>query len=304
MNIVFMGTPSFAAASLQRLYEDGRQIAAVFTQPDKPKSRGMKMTPSPVKELATAHQTPVYQPATLRDGEALRLLEALKPDLIAVVAYGKLLPPDILALPRLGCINIHGSLLPKYRGSAPVQWAVLNGEKTTGVTSMYMAEAMDAGDMIYQKETAIGETETAGAVYDRLALLGAVLLSETIDSLIMGNAPRIRQDEALVTYAPPLTKEMAPIDWTKSSRDILCQIRGLNPWPVATAELGGIAFKIFGAIPGAATYQKVPGTLLCAGNSGIEVACGDGTVLITELQAPGSKRMAAADYLRGHPLCL
>lgn len=332
MKIVFMGTPDFAAASLRRLYSEGMEIAAVFTQPDKPQNRGLKLAASPVKELALTHGTPVYQPATLRDGEALSSLKAINPDLIAVVAYGKLLPPGILALPRLGCINIHGSLLPKYRGAAPVQWAVLNGETTTGVTSMYLAEAMDAGDIILTRETAIREGETAGALYDRLALLGAELLSETIAALKSGTAPRIPQDEALVTYAPPLSKTMAPIDWTKSTREILCQIRGLNPWPVATADLGGVSFKVYKAIPGMGAGQNAPGTLIQAGRDGIEVApgsiiatgregievatgsiistgregievaCEGGSVIITELQAAGGKRMPASDYLRGHPI--
>jgi methionyl-tRNA formyltransferase len=317
MKIVFMGTPDFAAASLRRLYSDGMELAAVFTQPDKPQNRGLKLTASPVKELALTHGTPVYQPATLRDGEAIQILRAINPDLIVIVAYGKLLPPDILALPRLGCINIHGSLLPKYRGSAPIQWAVLKGESITGVTSMYLAEAMDAGDIIFKRETAIREGETAGELYDRLAVLGAELLSVTIAALRSGTAPRIPQDEALVTFAPPLSKAMSPIDWTKSAREILCQIRGLNPWPVATADLGGVSFKVYKAIPGMGTGQNAPGTLIHAGREGIEVApgsiittgregfevaCEGGSVIITELQAAGGKRMPASDYLRGHPI--
>lgn len=303
MKIVFMGTPEFAAASLERLYSDGREIQVVFTQPDKPKNRGLKLTASPVKLLAERHGTPVYQPVSLRDGEALRQLEALKPDLITVVAYGKLLPPEILTLPKYGCINIHGSLLPKYRGSAPVQWAVLNGETTTGVTSMYMAEEMDAGDIILTKETVIGEDETAGELYNRLAGLGALLLGETIDAIISCTAPRIPQDDKQATFAPPLRKEQSPLDWTKTAREILCQIRGLNPWPVATAELAGVCFKIYKAAPGQSAGTQPPGSLIGAGKNGIEVACRDGSVVITELQAPGGKRMAAADYLRGHPLC-
>jgi methionyl-tRNA formyltransferase len=304
MKIVFMGTPDFAAASLERLYSDGREVTAVFTQPDKPKNRGLKLAASPVKELAQSRGTPIYQPATLRDGEALRQLEALKPDLIAVVAYGKLLPKEILTLPKYGCVNIHGSLLPKYRGAAPVQWAVLNGETTTGVTSMYMAEEMDAGDIIFKKETAIGDEETAGELYDRLAALGAVLLGETIDAIEGGAAPRIPQDHQQATFAPPLRKEQAPIDWTRTAREILCQIRGLNPWPVATAELAGVCFKIYKAVPGQPAGTQPPGSLIAAGKGGIEVACRDGSIVIAELQAPGGKRMAAADYLRGHPICV
>lgn len=304
MKIVFMGTPSFAAESLKRLYADGHDICLVMTQPDKPKNRGMKLTQSPVKELALMHGTRVYQPQTLRDGEAARILRELEPELIAVVAYGKLLPAEILALPPKGCINIHGSLLPKYRGSAPVQHAVLNGDNIAGVTSMYMAEAMDAGDMILTKETEIGEEETAGALYDRLAVLGADLLSETIKAIAENRAPRIIQDESKVTYAPPLKKEMAPINWSSCTRDILCHIRGLNPWPVATAEFCGIIFKIFNAEACSKKTSCLPGTIVKADAGGFEVACGDGTITILELQAPGGRRMPASDYLRGHPLCL
>lgn len=298
-----MGTPDFAAKSLDRLYRDGRDIRGVFTQPDKPRNRGMKTTVSPVKALAEEHGTPVFQPAALRDGEALDILRELCPDLIAVVAYGKLLPREILELPGLGCVNIHGSLLPKYRGAAPVQWAVLNGEAETGVTSMHMAEAMDAGDIIMTKKTAIGPGETAGELTDRLGGLGAELLGETVAALEAGTAPRVPQNDRDATYAPPLTKDMAPIDWTKTAREIVCQIRGLDPWPVATADINGVTFKIFKAAATARPAVGKPGALLGAGPDGIEIACADGTVVLTELQAPGGKRMPASDYLRGHPLC-
>ncbi len=302
MRIVFMGTPNFAQKSLKRLYNDGLNVCGVFTQPDKPKNRGMKKKQSPVKELAISRSTPVYQPWTLKDGEALDTLKRLNPDLIAVVAYGKLLPKEILQLPELGCVNIHGSILPKYRGAAPVQWAVLNGEKETGVTSMYMAEAMDAGDIIKIKKTRIGEEETAGALYERLAALGAELLGETVADITNGEAGRTKQNDADATYAPPLTKQMSPIDWNKLPRDILCQIRGLNPWPAATAEIGGITFKIFKASATDDKTGNAPGTLLRAGEEGVVMACRDGTVVIHELQAPGGKKMRAQDYLRGHPL--
>ncbi len=301
MRIVFMGTPDFAAKSLERLYDDGRDIVGVFTQPDKPKNRGMKTGMSPVKELALTRGTPVYQPVTLRDGTALDILKQLEPELIAVVAYGKILPKDILDLPQLGCINIHGSILPKYRGSAPIQWAVLNGETETGVTAMYMAEAMDAGDIILIKKTDIGEMETSGELYDRLGGLGAQLLSETIEAIEKGTATRTAQQDAEATYAPPLTKELSPIDWGRSSHEILCQILGLNPWPAATAMIGGITCKIFMAVPTSRPAQAVPGTVVGT-SGGIEIASGDGTIMITQLQAPGGKRMSAENYLRGHPL--
>lgn len=302
MKIVFMGTPDFAAVSLERLYSDGHDVCAVFTQPDKPKKRGMKITSSPVKELALLHGTPVYQPTTLKDSSVTDTLRELNPDIIAVVAYGKLLPEDILSLPPCGCINIHGSLLPKYRGSAPVQWAVLNGEKETGVTSMHMAPAMDAGDIILKKKTEIGAEETAGELYDRLSVLGAALLSETIVAILSGNVPRIQQDESMATYAPPLTKAMSPINWNKTARDILCQIRGLNPWPVATTILNNIMFKVYKGTSTDRQTDLQPGVVAGTGPAGIEVACQGGTVIIEELQVSGGRRMQASEYLRGHPL--
>ena len=234
-----MGTPSFAAASLEKLFESKHTVAGVFSQPDRKKDRGMKVSFSPVKELALNHGIKVFQPASLRDGEALSILKELAPDIIAVVAYGKLLPPEILELPKFGCINIHGSLLPKYRGAAPVQWSVINGDKVTGVTSMHMAEKMDAGDIILQRETEIEDSETAVALYDRLSLMGAELLNETIDALENGQATRTKQEEELVTFAPPLTKELSVIDWSKSSFEVSCIIRGLQPWPVASANIDG-----------------------------------------------------------------
>lgn len=303
MRIVFMGTPAFAALSLDRLYSDGYDICAVVTQPDKQQNRGMKLEMSPVKKLALKHQTFIYQPQTLKDGAAAGMLLKLSPDLIAVVAYGKLLPPEILSLPKYGCINIHGSLLPKYRGSAPVQHAVLNGERITGVTSIYMSPEMDAGDIIFTKTTEIGEDETAGELSDRLAVLGASLLSETVMAIASGTAPRFKQNDSEATYAPPLTKNMSPIDWTKSVREILCHIRGLNPWPVATTVLNGSLIKVF---KGSGTQHRtgqLPGNIVQTGREGIEIACADGTVIIKELQAPGGRRMHAADYLRGHPIC-
>lgn len=304
MKIVFMGTPDFAAASLKALYDAGRDVAAVFSQPDKPKNRGMKLAPSPVKELALAHGTPVYQPETLRDGQAEALLRAIAPDLIAVVAYGRILPPSILDIPPLGCVNIHASLLPRLRGSAPVQWAVLNGDTETGVTSMYMAPEMDAGDIIFARKTPIGEEETAGELFDRLAALGADLLVETIQAIEEGRAPRTPQDHALATYAPPIRKEQAPIDWSRSAREISCQVRGLIPWPVATAELFDTQLKIYAVKPEPGTVKAEPGTVLSANDEGIRVACGDGAVRILEVQAPGKKRMPAADFLRGRRICL
>lgn len=304
MNIVFMGTPDFAEKSLKSLYDAGHNVLAVFTKPDKPKNRGHKLEMSPVKMLALEHETPVYQPDTMRNSDVIDVLKGLAPDVIVAVAYGKLLPKEILELPRLGCVNIHGSVLPKYRGSAPIQRSVLNGDETAGVTAMFMAEAMDAGDIINSISTAIGPEETSGELYDRLGYIGADLLVKTLKSIEDGSYTRTPQEESLVTYAPPLTKELSPIDWSKSFWEISCQVRGLTPWPSATAELCGIKFKVFAVTKASDKQSGNPGNVVSTGKNGIEVCCGDGTVYITQLQAPGGKRMNAADYLRGHPLCL
>ncbi|MCL2827858.1 MAG: methionyl-tRNA formyltransferase [Oscillospiraceae bacterium] len=300
MRILFMGTPDFACLSLEQLYETGHDICGVFTQPDKPKNRGMQLAPPPVKVLASFHGTPVYQPNTLRDGEAVSLIRSLAPELIVVVAYGKILPKEILDLPPYGCINVHASLLPKYRGAAPIQWAVLNGEQETGVTIMHMAEGMDTGDMIAIRQTEIGPQETSGELFERLKDLGARLLAETIQTIADGTATRIPQDDAQATLAPPLRRDMSPVDWDRPADQIMNQIRGLNPWPVATAIIGGREFKLYAARKG--DGRDEPGTVLSTGKDGLEIACGDGSVVITELQAPGKKRMDAGAYLRGNPL--
>lgn len=303
MRIVFMGTPDFAAASLQKLIDENYNIVGVFTQPDKPRGRGMDMAFSEVKTLALENGLTVYQPTTLRDGAALAQLKALQPDLIVVVAYGKILPAEILNLPPLGCINVHGSLLPKYRGSAPIQWAVLNGDRTTGVSTMYLAERMDAGDVIFSAETEIGERETSGELFDRLMDMGAQLLHKTLCAIAEGSAPRTPQNEAEATYTTMLDKSMCPIDWTKSSREIGKWVCGLQPWPVATAEIAGDTFRIFEVEATENRTDRAPGSVVSAGKAGIEIACGTGeTVLITQLQAAGKKRMRAADYLLGHPI--
>lgn len=303
MRIVFMGTPDFAAVCLGALLDEGYEVAGAFTQPDKPKGRGHKLAACPVKELAAAHGIPVYQPVKLRDGTALSILKELNPDLIVVVAYGRILPDDILALPRLGCINIHGSVLPKYRGSAPIQWSVINGDETAGVTSMYMASEMDAGDIIFTEETPVGEKETSSALFARLAPMGAALLIRTLRAVEAGTAPRMPQDESRVSYAPMLSKELSPIDWNREPRAILKQIYGLQDWPCATAVLNGTEFKIYNADVTGHTTDKAPGALVSAGKQGIEIACAGGkTLLLREIQASGGKRMSAAAYLLGHPM--
>ena len=302
MRILFMGTPEFAVASLRRLVEDGHEICGVFTQPDKPKNRGHKLTFSPVKEYALTQNLPVYQPLKMRDGEAEALVKQLAPELIVVAAYGKILPEEILNTPPYGSINVHSSLLPKYRGAAPINWAILDGEAETGVSIMYMAKELDAGDVILQKTTPIGEQEDAQALTARLAELGAQALSEAVEALRNGTASRTPQDASRQTYASMLSREMSPIDWNRTARQINCQVRGLIPWPCATTELAGQRFKIYETALGRET-AAAPGTVLSAGKQGIEVACGDGRSLyLTQLQAEGGKRMAAAAYLLGHPM--
>ena len=303
MRIVFMGTPDFAAVSLQRLLDAHFDVVGVFTQPDKPKNRGMKLQPSPVKEIALANGLPVFQPEKMRDGTALAALQSLQPDILVVVAYGRILPDELLAAAPLGAINVHGSLLPKYRGAAPIQWAVLNGDAVTGVSTMYLDREMDTGDVIYTEQTPVGEFETAGELFDRLAVMGADLLVRTLRDIDAGAAPRTPQDHSAATYTRPLTRDDSPIDWDQSPRTIIKHICGLEPWPVATAELGGQTFKIHAADYSDRTTHKAPGTIVAAGKDGVAVACADGqTVRITQLQAPGKKRMSAADYLLGHTL--
>lgn len=305
MRIVFMGTPDFAVPSLEALIAAGHEVCGVFSQPDKPVGRHQnKLQPTPVKTCALVHDIPVFQPAKLRDGSALAQLKELSPELIVVAAYGRILPDDILALPPKGCINVHSSLLPKYRGSAPINWAVVNGDAVTGVTIMHMASELDAGDIIDQVSTPIDPDETVEAVHDRLAVLGGKLLVKVVAELEAGTAKRTPQDPAQVTYAPMLSRELSPIDWTQSARTIHNKIRGLTPWPATSTDvISGDTVKLYRS---AILEQKVsadPGVIVAAGKEGIDIACGDGQVLrVLELQAPGSRRMAAADYLRGHPL--
>lgn len=300
MRVVFMGTPDIAAACLKRILADGFDVVGVYTQPDRPKGRGMKLVCSPVKETALAAGIPVFQPEHFREEETVAQLRALKPDICAVVAYGRILPQKVLDVPALGCINIHASLLPKYRGSAPYQWAVLDGLTETGVTAQYMALKMDAGDVIDVAKTPIGENETAGQLLDRLALLGAELLSKTLTRFENGTVTASAQNEAEVSYAPMLDKSMCPIDWTKTAQQVHNQIRGLHPWPVATMELQGKTFKVHASK--VAEGSGKPGEILGLTKTGLLVACGEGAVEVLSLQAEGGKRMAAPDYFRGHPL--
>ena len=301
MRMVFMGTPDFAVSSLERLIADGHDIVGVFTQPDKPQGRKMKLTPPPVKQLALTHNIPVFQPDTFKNESQLALLQELDPEVIVVVAYGKLLPGYVLDLPKYGCINVHGSLLPKYRGAAPVQWMVLNGETTAGVTTMYMDRGLDTGDILLVSETGVRENETAGELFDRLAAMGADLISETINRLPEG-IERKPQDDSQSTYVSVLDKRMSVVDWSKSAQEVHNLIRGLDPWPVAVTTRGEVRLKLFQSrLTGKATSLPAGSVTEADPKKGLFVACGDGQVLqITEIQMVGKKRMSAGDYLRGH----
>ena len=299
MRVIFMGTPDFAVPSLQKLLERQDDICAVFTQPDKPAGRGHKLQAPPVKELAQRHGIPVYQPDTLRTEDVQAEIKALAPDVIVVAAYGKLLPKVVLDIPKYGCINVHGSLLPKYRGAAPIQWAVIHGEPVVGATTMYMGEGMDTGDMLLKAETPLGQEETAGELFDRLKLLGADLLGETLEKLEQGALQRIPQVESEATKAPMLTKELSHVDWTRPAQEIHDLIRGLNPWPCASAILDGKRLKLLASRVREDT--GIPGTLAST-SEGLLVFCGTGSLLLTEIQGENGKRMSGKDYLLGHPL--
>ena len=300
-----MGTPQFAVPSLEALIGAGHQVCGVFSQPDRPVGRHQnKLQPTPVKECALSHGLPVFQPEKLRDGVALVQLKELAPELIVVAAYGRILPDEILSLPAKGCINVHSSLLPKYRGAAPINWAILNGERETGVTIMDMVTELDAGDIILQRATPIDPEEDAVALFDRLAKLGGELLLEAVDAIQSGTDTHTPQDHGAYTLAPMLSKALSPVDWDRPAQEIHNQIRGLVPWPGASTDaLTGEVMKLWRSRVLERRGEKEPGTVLSAGSEGIDVACGGGTVLrILELQAPGSRRMSAADYLRGHPI--
>lgn len=297
MRIVFMGTPDFAVVSLRRLVEDGHEIVGVFTQPDKPGNRKRLKAP-PVKEYALSKGIPVYQPERMRGEEPLALLRSLAPELTVVAAYGQILPEDVLEAAKLGSVNVHASALPKYRGAAPINWAILNGERETGVTIMHMAKKLDAGDIIRVRKTPIAPDEDAEALFARLAALGAALLSETIPAIADGTAARTPQNDPDATYAPMLTREMSPIDWGRDAETVVNQVRGLTPWPCATMTVDGRTVKVWRAEPGGETND--PAGTLRAGRRGVEAACGDGkAVLVTELQPEGGKRMAAGAWLNG-----
>lgn len=298
MRVVFMGTPDFAVPCLEALVNAGYEVIGAFTQPDKPKGRGYALAPPPVKVTALEHNIPVYQPKTLRDGEALKILKELSPECIVVVAYGKILPKDILELPKYGCINVHASLLPKYRGAAPIQWSVLNGESETGVTAMYMDEGLDTGDMIMKRSCEIGENETAGELHDKLSALGAQLIVEALKALENGRAKREKQDDSQSCYSPMLDKSLCQIDWSKSAQQVHNKVRGLSPWPVATSSINGKKVKVHQTR--LSNDNGAAGEIISL--SPLTVACGSGSVIINELQLEGKKRMDSQSFLNGHKL--
>lgn len=300
MKLIFMGTPDFAVPSLERLLADGHTVSLVVTQPDKPVGRKQIMTPPAVKVCAESNGLPVYQPASMRTQEAYDRLAQENADAIIVVAYGKILPKPILDMTPGGCINVHGSLLPRYRGAAPVQWAVINGDTEAGVTTMLLDEGVDTGDMLLTFSRPLDDTITGGELFDLLAADGAALLSRTLDALQAGTLTPMSQPEKGACYASMLDKSMCPMDWNKPARILHNQVRGLNPWPVATCRMDGKVTKVFVTRVGEVT-DAAPGTVVAV--QPLTVACGDGqTLIIDELQAENSRRMAAADYLRGHPL--
>ena len=302
MRILFMGTPQFAVPSLNALQKAGHELVGVFCQPDKPRSR-MKVTACPVKEYALSNNIPVFQPEKLRDGEAMETVKALAPQLIVVAAYGRILPDEMLAYPKLGCINVHSSLLPKFRGAAPINWAILTGEKETGVTIMHMAHDLDAGDIILQESTAIDPDETAEELYNRLAEMGGELVVQAVSALENGTAPRVPQDGEQATLAPMLSKELSPMDFSRPAQELHNQVRGLYPWPAAVTELDGLRCKVLKTAIAEETTGKAAGAVVQADKNALKIACGDGSVLeLITIQPDGKKSMAATAFLQGHPI--
>lgn len=297
--VVFMGTPDFAVPPLNALVEDGYLIACVVTQPDRPRGRKQRLTPPPVKVAAQNHGLEVWQPESIRASEAVERLRTFSPDLIVTVAYGQILPKSVLDMPAHGCINVHASLLPKYRGGAPIHWALINGERETGVTLMYMVEALDAGDILTQRRVPITADDTAGSLHDKLSKAGAELLRKSLPSILRGDVTPTPQDDALATYAPNVTRADERIDWTQSAEAIVNRIRGLNPWPVAYTTLNGNIFKIWRAEPVQSQASAPPGTVVRVDERAIHVSAGKGEVRLLEVQPAGKKRMGTDQFLRG-----
>lgn len=303
MNIIFMGTPDFAVHVLKALIDSKHSVLAVFTQPDKPKGRGHKLSPPPVKVLAEQNGIAVYQPVSLKKDadEYLKIINNINPDIIVVAAYGKILPKEVLDIPKLGCVNVHGSLLPKYRGAAPIQWAVINGEKETGITTMLMNEGLDTGDILLSEKTEIGENETASELFDRLSLMGAELLLKTIDALQRGEIIPQKQDDSKATYAQMLSKDLSKIDFNRPAREVHKKICGLSDWPCAVTSINGKRLKVYRSeIVSNTNPNALPGEVIDEKN--FTVACIDGSIRFIEVQAEGSRRMKSEDYLRGKPI--
>lgn len=300
MKIIFMGTPDFAAASLEALIDSRHEIQAVVTQPDKPKGRKGELTPSPVKVVAEEKGIKVYQPLKVRDEEFVKTLRAYNPDVIVVVAFGQIIPLSILQMPKFGCVNIHGSLLPKYRGAAPIQWAVLDGEKETGITTILMDEGIDTGDILLKKTIQIDTDETSGSLFDKLMALGAETILETLDELEKGNLTPTKQGESPTAYAKMLTKAMGLIDFTKSAKELDCFVRGMDPWPSAYTLLAGKTLKLWKVrvVEGGGKA----GSVIEIGKESFTVACGEGAIEVLEVQLEGKKRMSAGDFLKGSTL--
>lgn len=298
LRVVFMGTPDFACPTLQRLIDRGEEVLAVVTQPDRPKGRGQKFLPPPVKELAERHGLPVLQPLKVRAAEFIDAMREMNPDLIVVVAFGQILTKALLDIPRYGCINVHASLLPRYRGAAPINWCIVNGEAETGVTTMLMDVGLDTGDMLVKKRTPIDPEENAQSLHDRLSVLGADVLDETLALLLAGSLVPEKQDDVQSCYAPMLKKEDGLIDWRREPWVIKNLVRGMNPWPCAYTYLDDKFLKIYRVCIGSGT--GTPGTVLAATKEGIEVACAGGSVIIEELQLEGKKRLAVRDFLAGY----
>ena len=303
MKILFIGTPDFASTSLKALLDSDMDIVGVVSQPDKPKGRGHKLVPTEVKSVALEAGLKVFQPLTLKDGTFREILDELKPDLIIVVAYGNILPDYIIEYPKYGCVNVHASLLPKYRGSAPIQWAIINGERVTGVTTMKMDSGVDTGDMLLKAETEIGEYETSEELFDRLAVMGGELLIKTVKGLEAGTITPVPQNHSEHTYAPMISRETGIIDWTKSAREISKLICGLNSWPLASTLYKGETLKIVTAVVSNEQTNEQAGKIVSLDKGkGLKVACGEGTLYITTAQFPNSKKMNVEDYARGHSI--
>ena len=303
MNVIFMGTPDFAVPTLQMLIDEGHTISAVVTQPDRPKGRGNKVLMPPVKELALQYGIEVLQPERVKGNEEFLMhIKALNPDVMIVVAYGKILPEAVLEVPKLGCINIHGSLLPKYRGAAPIQWSVLNGEAVTGVTIMYMDKGMDTGDMLYKKEIVLDQDETYASLHDKMKEVGATALKEAWPLIVNGGKERMKQNEDEATYAPPIQKALGEIKWEKSNYEIDALVRGLNPWPAAYTYYDGQMMKIWNVSMGVGQTEYEPGTIIEVDKEGIHVQTGNGILIIKEIQAPNKKRMPVSEYIKGNTI--